>query len=301
MVLGDAGARDAAIHALQACVPHATILPVAIQQLRIFQVQDQVPHRVTAVEQFHAEDQFVYDLWVHASDGQLLEHWQGLMLQVIQAKSPQESWSAPLLPPYLERCLLDEQPQIAMAIALANDPSSNPKESTNQLLHQLSATSDLITRRIDGKLDPIRHQPVSASHCQNLTLAVLQNVAIATGSPTQIACDLETVSSSPSRPWEDLLGDAGLQLAHVLAHKTGEAVDVAATRIWSAKECLKKAGLPIQTALTLHSNHKSLVWLESQSPFSGEQLRSIEIATWVFNMHASADPIVVAILTMAPC
>jgi enediyne polyketide synthase len=230
----------------------------------------------------------------------LLEHWQGLTLQVIQAKSPQESWSAQLLPPYLERCLLEGQPQIAMAIALANDPSKNPQETTNQLLHQLSATSEPITRRLDGKPDPVQHQPVSASHCQNLTLAVLQKSAMANGSSPQIACDLESVSSSPSRPWEDLLGDAGLELAQMLAHQTGEAVDVAATRIWSAKECLKKAGLPVQTALTLHRNHKSLVCLESQGAFSGGQISSLEIATWVFNMHALADPIVVAILTMAP-
>jgi len=301
MLLGDAGARDAAIHALQACVPHATILPVAIQRLNIFQVHDQVPHTVKAIEQSHGDDQFIYDLWVVSADGELLEHWQGLTLQVIQSKSPQECWSASLLPPYLERCLLEEQPQIGMAIALANDSGPSPQEMTNQLLHQLAATSEPITRRIDGKPDPIKDQLVSASHCQDITLAVVQRSHSTNGTRPQIACDIEQVTSSPSRPWEDLLGDAALQLAQTVAQETGEAVDVAATRIWSAKECLKKAGLPAQTSLTLHSNHDSLVWLESQAATSGDRVSTLEIATWVFHMHSLADPIVVAILTMASC
>ena len=37
LILGDAGARDAAIHALQACVPQGTILPVGIRHLQDLQ------------------------------------------------------------------------------------------------------------------------------------------------------------------------------------------------------------------------------------------------------------------------
>jgi enediyne polyketide synthase len=301
MLLGDAGARDAAIHALQACVPHATILPVAIKCLRIFQVQDEVPHTVKAIELSHGDGQFIYDLWVLSADGALLEHWQGLTLQVIQTKPPQESWSAPLLPPYLERCLLDEQPQLAMAIALAKDAGPDPQERTNQLLQQLAATSEPITRRIDGKPDAIHDQPVSASHCQDLTLAVLQHChPTPNGTKPQLACDIEQVSSSAFRPWEDLLGDAAFQLAGVVTEVTGEAIDIAATRIWSAKECLKKAGLPEHTSLTLHHNQNSLVWLEAHSVSSGAKDTTMEIATWAFQLHALADPVVVAILTTAP-
>jgi enediyne polyketide synthase len=98
-----------------------------------------------------------------------------------------------------------------------------------------------------------------------------------------------------------LLGDAAFQLAGVIAEVTWEAFDIAATRIWSAKECLKKAGLPAQTSLTLHHNQNTLVWLEARAVSSGENGSSLEIATWVFQLHALTDPIVVAILTMVPC
>ena len=33
LILGDPAARDAAIHAVQACIPHATILPVGVERL----------------------------------------------------------------------------------------------------------------------------------------------------------------------------------------------------------------------------------------------------------------------------
>jgi enediyne polyketide synthase len=38
LILGDPGARDAVIHALQACIPQATILPTGIERLTIYSV-----------------------------------------------------------------------------------------------------------------------------------------------------------------------------------------------------------------------------------------------------------------------
>jgi enediyne polyketide synthase len=40
-------------------------------------------------------------------------------------------------------------------------------------------------------------------------------------------------------------------LARVLVRETGEGEDAAATRVWAAAECLKKAGVPGGTPLTL--------------------------------------------------
>src|SRR5262249_21563749 len=33
LVLGDPGARDAAIHGIQACIPHATLLPIGVERV----------------------------------------------------------------------------------------------------------------------------------------------------------------------------------------------------------------------------------------------------------------------------
>jgi enediyne polyketide synthase len=299
LLLGDPGARDAAIHALQACVPHVTILPVGIHRLELFAVDDQTPHRVVAIERSHGADQFVYDLWITAADGQLLERWHGLTLQVIESKSHLATWSAPLLPPYLERCLTEEQPEIALAIALADRAPHTPPAPTDPLWQQLTGGLPPMTRRGDGKPDPIAQQSVSASHCEHLTLSICQRSVSARGGAPQMACDLEQVSSTGERPWQDLLGDAGLNLAQLLAHESGEALEVAVTRIWCARECLKKAGLPFQNTLTLHRHQQPMVWLQSHSPSCLGESTPLAIATWVLTTRELPDPIVIAILTEA--
>lgn len=298
LLLGDPGARDAAIHALQACVPHVTILPVGIQRLEVCGVDDQADHKVIAVEQSHDADQFVYDLWITTADGQLLERWHGLKLQVIQSKSHQATWSVPLLPPYLERCLTEEQPQIALAIALADHRANSPEDRSDALWHLLTGELDPITRRVDGKPDPVAQQAVSASHCEHLTLAIShRSTSLAGGCPPPMACDVEVVSPSGERPWQDLLGDAGLSLARLMAQDSGETLEVAVTRVWCARECLKKAGLPFDNALTLHRHQQPVVWLQSHNTSSLEASSPLVIATWLLTTKEMKTPIVIAILT----
>ena len=64
LILGDAGARDAVIHALQACVPHATILPTGIERLTIYSLNSEGNQYVLAQERQHIGDTFIYDLQV---------------------------------------------------------------------------------------------------------------------------------------------------------------------------------------------------------------------------------------------
>ncbi|HBY81876.1 MAG TPA: hypothetical protein DEG47_33925, partial [Cyanobacteria bacterium UBA11148] len=76
-------ARDATIHALQACVPHATILPSGIERLVIYQQEASGNRFVSAKERQQIDNTFIYDLEVIDKDGNILESWQGLKLQVI--------------------------------------------------------------------------------------------------------------------------------------------------------------------------------------------------------------------------
>lgn len=300
MILGDAGARDAVIHALQACVPHATILPIGIQRIQIHQLDDEVPHQVTAIEQAHVGDQFIYDVWVTSANGEQLETWRGLSLQIIQPKSQHAPWSAALLPPYLERCISDEHPQLAIAFSLAHQTTADRREMSDRLLQQLTGSMNPITRRSDGKPDPIQHQSVSASHCDNLTLVVAQRPTSPDTEACQVACDLELVSRRQQRPWQELLGDAGMNLARLVAQETAEPLDVAATRIWSAQECLKKAGFAPQSSLTLLRNSQPIIWLESHGDCAVEKAQPLNIATWMFRLKEMPDPMVIAILTTTP-
>ncbi|MCI0408098.1 MAG: SDR family NAD(P)-dependent oxidoreductase, partial [Acidobacteria bacterium] len=61
-VLGDPGSRDAAIHAIQACIPHALLLPVGVERLIPGMLHAPGPWTVTARERWQQGDVFCYDL-----------------------------------------------------------------------------------------------------------------------------------------------------------------------------------------------------------------------------------------------
>ena len=87
------------------------------------------------------------------------------------------------------------------------------------------------------------------------------------------------------------MGVRRLDLAKVVAQETGEALDVTATRIWCASECLKKAGIVADAPLLL-MNHASsspneTVWLESGKS---------AIATFVLSVREVEEALVFAVL-----
>jgi enediyne polyketide synthase len=287
--LGDAGARDAAIHALQACIPQATILPVGIEQLTIYEVNDQLNHQVIAIERKHDSDRFIYDLWVTTESGTILEVWQGLTLQIIQKKSLQSPWLAELLPPYLERCLRENIPSVNnsdFSLILDQDETVEQRIRSDRALTHLTATKELISRRLDGKPDNIKEKFVSVSHCQYLTLAITANIAI--------TCDLEIVTSRSLDLWEDLLGQETLALAQFLTKETDENFDTIATRLWAAKECLKKVGAMPNTPLVFTQATEQIIGF--QSAILLEKPLTLAIATFVITLKNLDSPLVIALL-----
>src|SRR5690606_21168318 len=93
-----------------------------------------------------------------------------------------------------------------------------------------------LRRRPTGKPDAGAGRHVSAAHCGALALAV--------AGPGPLGCDVEPVRPRPDAAWRDLLGDAPCDLARLVARETAAGFDEAATRVWTALECLKKAGAP---------------------------------------------------------
>ena len=81
LLLGDAGMRDATIHAVQACIPHAMILPVGVDRVVADLSWPTGPRRVLAEERSCADGVFTYDLTVYDDAGVLRERWEGLRLK----------------------------------------------------------------------------------------------------------------------------------------------------------------------------------------------------------------------------
>jgi enediyne polyketide synthase len=246
-VLGDPGLRDAAVHALQACVPHATVLPVGIDRLTMYTGLNGTHCRVRAKERLRDGNLFVYDLEIRDQDGEPLEAWEGLRLRIAGPAERNGRWVLPLLATYLERRLQEHLPERGLRLALLRTDVAIRRSRSDRAIQDAVGRRVDIRERPDGKPEVGLGISVSASHAGDMTLAV--------AGPGPVGCDMEPVISRPENVWEDILGSPRFRLSEFVAAETEEPLDVAATRIWAAAECLKKAGAPVTTPLTFAASH----------------------------------------------
>ena len=226
-LLGDAGARDAAIHAIQACVPQSTVLPVAVDRIELRGSLENA--RYAAAKEIRQEGtKFIYDLSILDADGEALELWSGLVLQVAAPAALRAPMPALLLTPYLERRVRE-----LTGCEIRLDLERGHVRNGNGL--------PLATHRPDGRPDT-----GSSAYSGDYKLALR--------SEANVGCDLEAVHSRPKSQWRQLLGRDYYLLAEQIAAAAGEEICAASTRVWTAKESLKKAGMPEDMPLLLVSN-----------------------------------------------
>jgi enediyne polyketide synthase len=161
LLLGDPAARDAAIHGIQACIPHAQLLPIGIERILAGRLTADEPLLLAARERHRDGDTFVYDLDILAADGSLRERWQGLRLRAVDRTRLPTAWSAPLLAPYLERRLQELFPEANLRVALeapaaprahaGTEPSAGgraPRLDSALIVENLVAASAMTTSEI---------------------------------------------------------------------------------------------------------------------------------------------------------
>ncbi|MDM8560410.1 SDR family NAD(P)-dependent oxidoreductase [Candidatus Parabeggiatoa sp. HSG14] len=244
LILGDPGSRDATIHGIQVCTPHAQLLPVGVDRINFINAQNAGSWTVSAKERWRKGDLFCYDLTVQGQNGELWETWEGLRLQKVSPITWKNGWLIPLLAPYLERQIQELMPEISLHVVISQD-SSERESCSDKAIKMLLGTNTELVHRPDGKPEvPNSDMNVSISHVGDLTLAVAGIMSI--------ACDLEPVIKREAQTWEDLLG-IHRDLVDIISQETGENNDKAATRIWTARECLKKMGTTLDTPLTIKS------------------------------------------------
>lgn len=241
LVLGDPGLRDAVIHAIQPCIPHATLLPFAVDSI-VPGVAPAVPDgrvMVHARERVRDGATFVYDVLVTDRFGAPIERWDGLHLRAVEDIPAPDAWAVPLVAPLIERRVQELLPSARVRVAITADDGARPSDRAMRAAAGADAT---VTRRPDGK--PLRADGgISATHAGGLTIAV--------AGADPVACDAEAVLTRSPAAWRDLLGPERFAFAELVASESGESVDAAATRVWTACECLKKAGAGTDASLTL--------------------------------------------------
>jgi enediyne polyketide synthase len=248
LLLGDAAMRDAALHSIQACIPHKTILPLGVDRITASAPWTHGPVRVHATERVRDGDNFIYDLHIEDAEGRACETWEGLHLRAV-APIENKSWPLPLLVPYLERKLAELLPGSAFKLALTSAPEEQQRADRIKDVLQLFGPAASLVHRPDGKPEIAglngAHPYISRSHSGHLTL--LASAACSMG------CDLEEIASRDAAAWERMLGAEEFALAQQLSHAAESSLDCAATQIWTLKESLRKAGAACTQHISLVS------------------------------------------------
>ncbi|MGW2248875.1 type I polyketide synthase [Kitasatospora sp. NPDC001660] len=281
-VLADPGTRDTMMHAIQCCVPDATLLPRGIERLWLAEPADQDTEFVVldARERSQDGDTYVYDLDVRTPDGRVVERWEGLTLVAVRKRDGAGPWVPAMLGSYLERKLETVLGGArAVVVEAAGEEPDRRTRTAVAVSRALGAPAGL-RHRPDGRPE-LDGRAVSAAHSGGLTLAVVG----ADGG--RLACDVETVRPRAAQDWAGLLGEAQLPLRDLLVTEAGCSPDLAATRVWCALECLRKSAATGQ-ALTLDRVEGSGWVVLSAGDAS--------IATWVTTVTDRDEPVVFAVL-----
>jgi enediyne polyketide synthase len=280
LVLGDPATRDAAIHAVQACIPQATILPIGVDRLIPGVVQGSGGHFAKAEQRSEAGDLLVFDIDITDEEGLVRERWEGLRLRVVEQQEPGDNWPEPLLGPYLERRMREMLPDLRLTVEVERNGGAGRRTRSDRLFHNMLGNSVAIARRPDGKPEVNASRAVSAAHAGDWTIAV--------SGPGPIACDLEPVMARPDSLWRDLLGLDRWELAGLIAQDTGEPLTQAATRAWVASECLIKAGVVATAPLVLRTSAASPTVILGSGSFV--------IATFLLTNFFERQPLVLGLL-----
>jgi enediyne polyketide synthase len=280
LVLADPGARDAVMHALQACVPDATLLPTGIDRLvpagpRVLSgVAEVVVH---AREREHAGETYVWDAEVCTPDGAVVERWEGLRLTAVLRRD--RPWAPALLGTYLERRARGPLLPTGLRLAVRRSAGTGWRAATAATVRQILGPDATLRHRPDGRPELGDGRYVSATHTGSLTMAVVGDVPV--------ACDAEAVVPRAAEDWAALLGTDGLALARFLG--PGD-LDTAGTRVWTAIECLRKAG---------HATARPTAGAPRGDGWVVLHAGSARIASFVTAVHGQPQPLAVALLADA--
>lgn len=295
LLLADPGMRDALMHGNQVCVPDATLLPSGIDRLYPLAAGADVPKelRYAAVERERDGQTYVYDIAARAPDGRVVERWEGLRLTAVRRGTRGGPWSGPLLASHMERTV---EELTGRRVALAVEPADEhpPAEASagagaRRSLTARAASRALgapaaVTYRPDGRPELVAEGlAISASHTAGWTLCVLADAAA-------VGCDIEPVVARPAAAWKGLLGDHA-PLAASVARETGDGFDTAATVVWTALECMQKAGLTTHAPLSLTPRT-----VDDWTVFASGGVR---VAVLVTRLKGLPDPVAAAVLVTA--
>jgi enediyne polyketide synthase len=286
-ILADPGTRDAVMHALQCCVPDATLLPQSIERLYLATPADQQVEFVIldARERTQDGDSYIYDIDVLEPAGRVIERWQGLTLRAVRKKDSSGPWVPAMLSGYLEREL---ERVLGGNRAVVVEPDPEPGTRTDHRTQTETAAGRALGRPVT-----VRHRPDGKPELDDATISASHGagVSLVVTGQGKLGCDVETVTHRTEEDWTGLLGETLTLVRDLVMTEAGENADTAATRVWCALECLRKTGTTTRTLTVDRAGPDGWVVLSTGDT---------RIATWVTTINDLADPVAFAVLSGEP-
>lgn len=233
--LGDAGARDALLHALQACVPHEVVLPVSVESIRWGELDAAQAYEIRARQRARNADGYVFDAELRGSDGQLVESWSGILFQrapSLTHQASQRPLPVELLAPLVERLAADHLGEDGLRAGIAQ--GGREQGASRSALKAAVGDASHFTRDSDGRWR-CPGLAASTSHSGDLTLA-------ATSAQRDVAIDLEADVPRERGLWAAMLGPQRMAFAARL-HSASANLQPACSMTWCISETLSKLGI----------------------------------------------------------
>jgi len=187
LLLGDPGLRDAALHALQCCVPHRRLIPVSAVAIDFF--AGGAPARIEAAERWSRGDDYCFDILIADAGGTIVERWREAVFRSVGPIEvvPVLAAAPALACAWLERRAREKTGDDTLALALVDDPSASRAERRARAWSALGLEAPP-DRRGDGK-------PLAADRGRDVSFAHADGVTIAVSAARRVGCDIERVAT----------------------------------------------------------------------------------------------------------
>ncbi len=270
LLLGDPFFRDVLLQAGQVTIPQEVCLPVRIEKIERFQGSAHGRRLVIAPEKVRHGREYRAEVYTTDEQGRVLERLSGYWLRILE-EHPENPTAEELAQPQArdERLLRQtleaacrEMDLSPAAVALGHLPGlqglpRNERSRREQPVIERAVRTRLqvpfdqacqvgVGRLASGK--PVLEQTLQEG--LELSLSHDETYCLCTVALEAAGCDLQTVDPRTAEEWQGLLGNYRDQLLREL-QTSGDGLNRAGTRIWSAVEAVRKATQAEEIDLTI--------------------------------------------------
>lgn len=189
LVLGDPGTLDAALHALQATLPHRQVLPVSIGDLVLTGRTTDACHLI-GKENWADSPIYSFDITALDAQGNTVASWLDVRVRAlgeVDVKTCLEVLPE-LCQPYLERTAREELGDDTIRFGIVRDAGIGKDDRRKQVISALKLENEVV-RRSDGR-------PILAPGNGFISLSHADATSVAVYGASPIACDIAEVDAS---------------------------------------------------------------------------------------------------------